>query len=219
MKLLKLAALLIALGVLSSPALAKKTPDAKTPSEESVCDVFEGSEYGTCNAYCEATDCGDGVNYANWKACASLQKTWNKKTGLDELPCDCEEGSVFLPEEGCGCGYDLVITILEVRSLGCSTEPDSCDHEVDIEVSNLGSLDIVDPFDVLVEMPGVGLGKGETFPAGLGAGLTEQILGIPLGPGPNCFDPDCEVEATVDVDNSIEECDEENNRDFEIILG
>ncbi len=96
MKLLKLAMLLLALGVIPTMAVAKKTPDEKTPAEESVCDVFEGSAYGTCNANCEATDCGDGVNYANWKACAALQKNWQKKTGLEELPCDCEEGSVFL---------------------------------------------------------------------------------------------------------------------------
>lgn len=219
MKLYKLAVLLLALSVVPSLALAKKTPDEKTPAEESVCDVVEGSAFGTCNAYCEATDCGDGVNYANWKACASLQKNWLKKTGLEQLPCDCEEGSVFLPDEGCGCGHDLVITILEFRSPGCPEGQGSCDHEVDIEVSNTGSLDVVDPFDVLVELPGVGLGNGETFPAGLGAGMTEQILNIPLGPGNNCFDPDCEVEATVDVDNAIEECDETNNRDFEIFLG
>jgi hypothetical protein len=219
MKALKLVALLLALGVIPTLAVAKKTPDEKTPSEESVCDILEGSEYGICNAYCEASDCGDGVNYANWKACASLQKNWQKKTGLDQLPCDCDEGSVYLPGEGCGCGHDLVITILAVRSPICPTGQGSCEHEVDIEVENLGSLDIVDPFDVLVEMPGVGLGAGENFPTGLGAGMMEQRLNIPLGPGDNCFDPDCEVQATVDVGNVIDECDENNNRDFQIYPG
>lgn len=201
------------------PATAwSKGPDGQTPSEESVCDALTGAAFGLCNAYCEATDCGDGVNYASFQACASLQRNWRKKTGLDEFPCDCAEGEVFDPETGCACGHDLVVRILDFRPLGCPEGQGSCTYEMDVEVENLGSTDIVDPFDVMVELPGVGLGDSVNFP-GLGAGTTEQALSIPLGPGDNCFDPNCEIEAEADPGNVILECDESNNTDFLVLLG
>lgn len=213
--------LLLAFGVslLPAAAFAQGTPDGQTPAEETICDGLVGNAFGICNAYCEATDCGDGVNYANARACESLQKNWTKHTGLDELPCDCVDGDVFIPGEGCGCAHDLVVRILDFRPLGCPEGQGTCEYEVDIEVANLGSLDIVDPFDVLVELPGVGLGESEAFPTGLGAGDVEQRLAIPLGPGDNCFDPDCSVLTTADPGDVIEECDETNNRDFLDILG
>lgn len=75
-------------------------------------------------------------------------------------------------------------------------------------MENLGSHDIVDPFDVRVELMGISLDTVESFPAGLGAGVTEQRLDIFLGPGDNCFDPNCEILGTADVGTVIEECDE-----------
>lgn len=219
---LRLAAGIVLLAVLmhfpAATLLAQGTPDGQTPAQETVCDVLTGSEFGLCNAYCEATDCGDGVNYANIRACESLAKNWAKKTGIQELPCDCDDGSVFLPGEGCGCGHDLVITILDFRPLGCPEGQGSCTYEIDIQVANQGVLDIADPFSAMVELPGVGLGDSELF-NGLGAGVVEDRLSIPLGPGDNCFDPDCEITAEVDGANEIEECDELNNRDELIIQG
>lgn len=214
-------ALMLVAGASLLPATAfpQGTPDGQTPAEEAVCDDFDGRAFGICNAYCEATDCGDGINYANFRACESLQANWLKHTGLEELPCDCEDPLVFIPEEGCGCAYDLAVRILEFRPLGCPDGQGTCSYEMDIEVGNIGSLDIVDPFDVLVELPGVGLGNTETFPAGLGAGEIEQRLAIPLGPGNNCFDPDCDILATADPGDVIEECDETNNRAFLVLQG
>lgn len=208
----------VAVGLFPATAFSQGTPDGQTPAEETVCDGLEGAAFGLCNAYCEATDCGDGVNYASFKACASLQKNWIKKTGLEEFPCECEEGFVFNPDTGCECGHDLVVRILDFEPLGCPTGQGSCEYLMDVEVENLGSQDIVDPFDVMVELPGVGLGNSANFP-GLPAGTTDQALDIPLGPGDNCFDPDCEIEAEVDPGNVIEECNEDNNTDFLVILG
>jgi hypothetical protein len=210
--------LTIGAGLFPATAFSQGTADGQTPAGESVCDVLHGAEFGLCNAYCEATDCGDGVNYASWRACASLQENWRKRTGLDKLPCDCTDGTVFIPGEGCGCPFDLVVRILEFRPLGCPTGQGSCEYEIDVEVANLGSLDIVDPFDVFIELAGTG-GHTEGFPAGLPAGVSEQRLGITLGPWNNCFDPDCEIKATADVDDVVEECDESNNTDFLLIIG
>ncbi|HKX56864.1 MAG TPA: hypothetical protein VJN01_12215 [Xanthomonadales bacterium] len=208
----------VLMGIPTTSLLAQGTPDGQTPAEESVCDGLTGSEFGLCNAYCEATDCSDGVNYANIRACESLAKNWAKQTGSQTFPCDCDDGFVFFPGEGCGCGYDLLITITDFRPLGCPEGQGSCTYEVDIEVENQGAVDIVDPFSAMVELPGVGLGNSELF-NGLGAGISEERLSIPLGPGDNCFDPDCEITAEVDGANVIEECDEQNNRDELILQG
>jgi hypothetical protein len=214
-------AILLAFGLALLPisVLAKGPPDGKTPSDETDCDGLEGAQFGICNSYCEATDCGDGVNYANFRACASLQKNWQRQTGVDEMPCDCEEGEVFLPGVGCDCGHDLVVRIVDFRPLGCPEGQGSCTYELDVEVENLGSVDILDPFDVMVALPGVGLGESANFPTGLEAGAIDQALNIPLGPGDNCFDPNCEIQAEVDPGNVIPECDETNNRDFQVLEG
>ncbi len=210
--------LVLLIGMPAGSLLAQGTPDGETPATETVCDGLTGGEFGICNAYCEATDCGDGVNYANIKACESLAKNWVKKTGVRELPCDCDDGSVFIPGEGCGCGHDLTITITDFRPLGCPNGQGTCTYEMDVQIANQGTQDIVDPFSATVELMGVGLGTSESF-SGLEAGAVEDWTNIPLGPGNNCFDPNCEIEAEVDVANEILECDELNNRDFMSILG
>jgi hypothetical protein len=84
--------LVVAVSVFPATAFSQGTPNGRTPAEETVCDGLEGAAFGLCIAYCEATDCGDGVNYASFQACASLQKNWIKKTGLEEFPCNCTEG-------------------------------------------------------------------------------------------------------------------------------
>jgi len=225
---LVLLALVLGIVVFTSPASAqgqgKRGPDGQTPSEEEVCDDVEGGAFGICNAYCEATDCGDGLNYANFRACEALQMKWERKTGVAELPCDCDETSVFDPAVGCTCGHDLVVHVLAHNQINCTGagETFSCDHEADIEVENLGSQDIVGSFDVRIEATvgdGTALDVIESFPAGLGAGVTEQRLAVPLGSGGNCFNPNCEVLGTADVGTVIEECNENNNTDLLEILG
>lgn len=183
-----------------------RTPDGRTPAEETVCDIFVGAAFGLCNAYCEATDCSDGVNKANARACQSLRKNWTKHTGLEVFPCDCVAGT------DCPCfGPDLVVRIIEVESLGCPGGQGTCSYEIDIEVENVGSFDALGPFDVLVDPDLPGLADVvENFP-GLAAGDTVMRDNILLGPGDNCFDPDCTIDVTVDPDNVIDECVESNN--------
>lgn len=53
-----------------SAALAK-TPDGRTPAEETVCDGEVGAAYGLCNAYCEAMDCDDPNHRASDQGCVS----------------------------------------------------------------------------------------------------------------------------------------------------
>jgi hypothetical protein len=73
----------LVIGVSSASA---KTPDGKTPSEETVCDNETGAAYGLCNAYCEAMDCTDPNQHASDKGCESVKRNFEKKTGRP-LPC------------------------------------------------------------------------------------------------------------------------------------
>jgi hypothetical protein len=73
-------------------AAGAKTPDGRTPSEETVCDVFTGAAFGLCNAYCEAMDCDDPNVRASAAACARVEANFQRVTGGAILPCvqDCD---------------------------------------------------------------------------------------------------------------------------------
>jgi len=206
-------ALVLTLGWSLLPAAAfAKTPDGQTPAEESECDVLSGAAFGICNAYCEATDCGDGVNYANFQACASLQKNWVKKTGLRELPCECADGDVFVPGTGCACGVDLTVVILSVTPAGNCDPAIGCDTDVLLSVANLGVEDVPEDIRIAVEL-GNGAMEFVNQP-GLAARDSEEILTTLTSDLP-CADANgiCIAKATVDPDNEIDECDELNNVD------
>lgn len=67
-------------------SVSAKTPDGKTPSQETICDNEEGAAYGLCTAYCEAMDCTDPNQHASDKGCESVKRNFEKKTGRP-LPC------------------------------------------------------------------------------------------------------------------------------------
>lgn len=79
-------------------SVSGKTPDGQTPSRETVCDNETGAAYGLCTAYCEAMDCGDPNQRASDKACESVARNFEKKTGRP-LPC----------AVGCACSDQLVV--------------------------------------------------------------------------------------------------------------
>lgn len=72
--------------VLGADSVYAKTPDGQTPSQETVCDNEEGAAYGLCTAYCEAMDCGDPNQRASNRACESVRRNFEKKTGRS-IPC------------------------------------------------------------------------------------------------------------------------------------
>jgi len=88
-------ALLFAFGVgyvgLTMNSIAK-TPDGKTPAEETVCDEVSKSLFGLCNAYCEAMDCDSDSPHASDKACEKALTNYEKKSGGDAPPCDGDGG-------------------------------------------------------------------------------------------------------------------------------
>jgi hypothetical protein len=50
-------------------------------------------------------------------------------------------------------------------------------------------------------------------------GSTTQTLTATLGPGNNCYDPDCQIDAFVDSSNIVTESDETNNKDSLVSIG
>lgn len=212
MERIRLVLLVIAAGLslVTATGLAK-TPDSRTPAEETVCDVFGGAAFGLCNAYCEATDCGDGVNKANDGACKSLRKNWAKHTGLAEFPCDCRDPDVFIPGEGCRCdGPDLVPQIVDLQVNCFDRAGQACGHTVIIEVENQSDV-AVGSFEVLVAIPEALLMQVVEFD-GLNANSSTGEVAVLVGDGPteSCLDPTCVVVATVDPENKVEECSEDN---------
>lgn len=65
------------------------TPDGLTPAVEDVCDDYSGAAYGTCVAYCEATDC-DEDPHASDRACDMLYDRFESLTG-EAPPCEVRE--------------------------------------------------------------------------------------------------------------------------------
>lgn len=64
-----------------------KTPDGRTPAEETVCDGQAGAAFGLCNAYCEAMDCDSPDHRASDAACSSVRRQYERKTGRP-IPCE-----------------------------------------------------------------------------------------------------------------------------------
>jgi len=81
--------LVLSVLVIGTSNASAKTPDGKTPAQETVCDNEKGAAYGLCNAYCEAMDCTDPNQHASDKGCESVKANFEKKTGRP-LPCTME---------------------------------------------------------------------------------------------------------------------------------
>jgi hypothetical protein len=105
---------------LSSAAIAK-TPDGRTPAQESVCSELSGAAFGLCNAYCEALDCDSVAPKASDRACDRVLANFNRVSD-DPLPCLCPcwdangtllygdlEGENLSSEDYCGdfAGWEL----------------------------------------------------------------------------------------------------------------
>lgn len=103
---------IVATGLLGSlaimPPATAKTPDGKTPAEETVCDVLRDATpglYGLCVAYCEAHDAElisptgkmAELNTPNKRILRNYNR--KKKKSDPAMPCLLEEQK----EEGCPC--------------------------------------------------------------------------------------------------------------------
>jgi len=119
--------LLLSLGITSHA----KTPDGKTPAEETVCDGQKGAAYGLCNAYCEAMDCDNPDHKASQKACDKVLANYVKKTG-ESPPCDLKNCDDVIEE----CS-ELFLMCIDESCPGCSPDQDDNFAElIDCELSS-----------------------------------------------------------------------------------
>jgi hypothetical protein len=103
---------------------------------------------------------------------------------------------------------DLTVRITSAPTVDCPNGPGSCMVKVNFEILNISTVAVTNTFEVLVEAEEV-LSKTIAV-SGLGAGASQSFSEI-LGPGNNCFNPDCTIRVTVDSGNVISEADETNN--------
>ncbi len=103
---------------------------------------------------------------------------------------------------------DLTISLPAQTRVDCPTGQGSCQHFVEVHTENMSTVDVAGPIDVTVQTDN-GLSAGFILP-GLIGGATDVSL-IILGPGNNCYNPDCTVSATVDPTDNIPETNETNN--------
>jgi len=103
---------------------------------------------------------------------------------------------------------DLTVRLPEQTRVSCSSSQGSCTHTVIVEIENLSRVDVNTPFQVEVQTDN---GLSTTLDVPSLAGGETQILPAILGPGDNCYNPECEVQAIVDSANVVMESDETNN--------
>lgn len=115
---------------------------------------------------------------------------------------------------------DLIVQSIDLSNLNvdCPGGAGTCVTTVTFTVANIGTDD-TGAFNIRIILdPAGGVELNEFVPGGLGAGDFLTIT-VDSPPGGNCYDPDCTVTIAVDSDNNVEECDEDNNKLSETVLG
>jgi hypothetical protein len=93
--------------------------------------------------------------------------------------------------------------------VSCPTGNGSCITTVTFTVRNVGRGDTRESFEVLVSA-----NPNERMTVTLRGGLAggeRAVFTRTLGPGGNCFNPDCSVRVEADPDGRVLELDEKNN--------
>lgn len=98
----------------------------------------------------------------------------------------------------------------------CPTGQGSCLHDVSFDITNLNTVDAVGPFSVRIYTDH---GLVKVIPVGNVAGGATISLTETLGPGDNCYNPDCSVTVIVDDGDTVPETDETNNSDTALFVG
>lgn len=112
---------------------------------------------------------------------------------------------------------DLTVQLLPpATSVTCPTGQGSCEHDVNVEISELNGVAVAANFQLRVVTDN-GLSTSVNI-AGIAAGGSVALT-VTLGPGNNCYNPDCQVTAAVDNLGQVAESDEGNNTDTRLDLG
>jgi hypothetical protein len=115
---------------------------------------------------------------------------------------------------------DLTVSLINPPTIvSCAAGQGSCLHTFEFEVFNNSNVDIPDDIEVLASTSELTVaGSIVTIAGGLGAGAS-SIQSVTLGPGNNCYNPNCTVIAQVDPSNLILESNEANNSDSRTDVG
>jgi hypothetical protein len=106
---------------------------------------------------------------------------------------------------------DLTVSIPNTRTqVSCPGGGGTCITTRDFTVTNASSVNVLTPFEVLVQAD-PGQKTTLTIPS-LAAGASVSLTAS-LGPDNNCYDPDCTVSVTVDSGSAVTEANETNNTD------
>ena len=105
---------------------------------------------------------------------------------------------------------DLTVTDISGLSVACPGGPGTCVTKFNYTVRNIG-LGNAGPFTTRsIVDPAASVIVDQAFPIGLAAGAVKTVP-VTTPPGGNCFDPDCTISVTVDVNNQVDECNKKNN--------
>jgi len=105
---------------------------------------------------------------------------------------------------------DLTVTDISGLSVACSGGPGTCVTKFNYTVQNIGLGNAGQFTTRSVADPAASVVVDQVFPTGLAAGGVKTVS-VTTPPGGNCFDPDCTISVTVDINSQIEECNERNN--------
>lgn len=104
---------------------------------------------------------------------------------------------------------DLSVTLINPPTqITCPGGGGTCVLTVEFMITNTSSVVVTSSFEVLIEAEEVP-SKTITI-SGLAAGASQSLSEM-LGPGNNCYNPNCLVRVTVDSTNAIPESDQTNN--------
>jgi hypothetical protein len=113
---------------------------------------------------------------------------------------------------------DLIIRDIGRPSVSCPTGGGSCVTKTSITAANIGDGD-AGTFVLRTTLdPGQSVVVNNVVAGGM-TGSSEQAMVVTTPPGGNCFDPDCQICATIDAKSEVMECDEENNTMCRIFPG
>jgi hypothetical protein len=110
---------------------------------------------------------------------------------------------------------DLTVKLNNLQ-VNCPEGQGSCIPTNDIKITNLSNVSVNIPFNVNVNSDN-GLSTIQSMSSILGS--TTQTLTVTLGPGNNCYNPDCQIGAFVDSSNTVTESNENNNNDSLFNIG
>ena len=134
-----------------------------------------------------------------------------KVTSIDvERVCERKTEDVTPPPQKCP---DLIVQNFVPNSLkvDCPGGPGTCVTTVSFTIANVGTGN-AGAFNIRIVLdPAASVVVNKAVPGGLAAGATLTFT-ISTPPGGSCFDSDCTICVTVDSDNTVEECNEGNNK-------